>query len=66
MSDEYTHDRIICEQTNQIEDMSYENEKLRAALTRQCDNMAFLVNHASLYKWHDKFLSELSEDRKLL
>lgn len=41
-------------------------EALEKALTRQTENMAFLVNHASLYKWHDKFVSELSEDRKLL
>lgn len=33
------------------------------ALSRQCDNMAFVLNHANLHNWHDKFSAELAEDR---
>lgn len=40
--------------------------EMRSALERQCDNMAFIVNHASLYGWHDKFVRELEEDRRAL
>lgn len=39
---------------------------LEAALIRQCDNMAFVVNHATLHNWHDKFVSELEQDRNSL
>lgn len=42
-------------------------EKLVEALERQCDNMAFVVNHAPIIQpWYDKFSSELEEDRQSL
>jgi hypothetical protein len=39
---------------------------LDAALRRQADNMAFVINHATLYAWADKFSRELEEDRLAL
>lgn len=40
---------------------------LREALDRQCDNMAFVVNHATLPDpWLNKFSRELDEDCKAL
>ena len=39
----------------------------REALSRQCDNMAFLLNHAPIVqRWYDKFTAELAEDRQAL
>lgn len=46
--------------------VSERERELEGALRRQADNMAFVVNHASLYAWHDKFVAELEEDRALL
>jgi hypothetical protein len=43
-----------------------EVERLRKALQRQADNMAFILNHAELGRWYDKFTRELSEDRAAL
>jgi hypothetical protein len=43
-----------------------EIERLRKALSRQCDNMAFVVNHVTLHGWYDKFKDELEEDRAAL
>lgn len=43
-----------------------EIERLTKALTRQCDNMAFVVNHVTLHRWYDKFKDELEEDRAAL
>jgi len=44
-----------------------EIERLREALDRQCDNIAFILNRVDLPKtWFEKFDSELSEDRKAL
>jgi hypothetical protein len=38
-------------------------ERLRAALTRQGDNMAFVLNRVTLpEQWRDKFERELAED----
>lgn len=41
-------------------------DKLKEALDRQCDNMAFVLNRVDLHGFHDKFDAELTEDRKLL
>lgn len=41
-------------------------EALEASLSRQCDNMAFVVNHVTLHGWHDKFRLELEADRTTL
>lgn len=35
---------------------------LLEALSRQTDNMAFLLNHAEVGTWYEKFLAELVED----
>lgn len=43
-----------------------EIERLKTALERQCDNMAFVVNHVTLHGWYDKFKDELEEDRAAL
>lgn len=40
--------------------------RLREALERQCDNMAFAINHADLGSMHDKFQAELETDRAAL
>jgi len=49
-----------------IEMLRVENEKLKEALSRQGDNVAFLLNHAAIpEKWYDKFRKELEEDREL-
>ena len=48
-------------------DLASENERLRAALNRQGDNMAFVINHATLpEQWMTKFMAELAEDRAAL
>lgn len=48
-------------------DLASENERLRAALERQGDNMAFVINHATLPgQWLIKFEAELLEDRAAL
>ena len=42
-------------------------ERMRDALNRQCDNMAFIVNHVTLpEQWRDKFAVELEQDRRAL
>jgi hypothetical protein len=41
--------------------------RLEGALTRQGDNMAFVINHANLPdQWEDKFTLELAQDRAAL
>ena len=40
--------------------------ELEAALTRQGDNMAFILNHMDTRQWYDKFTSELAEGRAAL
>jgi ethanolamine utilization protein EutP (predicted NTPase) len=40
--------------------------ELEAALTRQGDNMAFVLNHMDTRKWYDSFAWELAEDRTAL
>lgn len=48
-------------------DLAAENERLRAALERQSDNMAFVLNHMEVQKqWYEKFTNELSENREAL
>jgi len=50
-----------CEEEQQIV------EDLIEALDRQCDNMAFVLNHMSVPgQWNDKFTEELEADRKIL
>lgn len=37
------------------------------AVSRQFDNMAFILNHATLpEQWHEKFVKELAEDRDII
>ena len=44
-----------------------ENARLREALARQSDNMAFVLNNASLPdQWYAKFTDELAIDRAAL
>jgi hypothetical protein len=51
----------ICKVTNDLEQRV---AKLEAALSRQADNMAFVLNNASLPdQWYEKFLNELALDR---
>lgn len=40
--------------------------ELEAALSRQCDNMAFVLNRANVLGWRVKFEKELAEDRAAL
>lgn len=41
--------------------------RLREALERQCDNMAFTLNKATLPdQWYSKFSNELEQDRAAL
>lgn len=40
------------------------HDDMLAALSRQADNMAFIINHVTLpEQWRDKFMRELDEDR---
>lgn len=41
-------------------------EKLEAALSRQGDNMAFVLNNMDTKTWYYKFEKELEEDRSVL
>lgn len=41
-------------------------EELEAALSRQGDNMAFVLNHMDTKNWYEKFSIELAEDRGVL
>jgi len=44
-----------------------ENARLREALTRQADNMDFVLNHFDVFgQWYFKFRTELEEDRAAL
>jgi intergrase/recombinase len=45
--------------------LNYCNE-LEVVLERQCDSMAFIVNHIDVGNWHDKFIKELEEVRQTL
>lgn len=48
-------------------DLEQRVAKLEAALSRQADSMAFVLNNASLPdQWYEKFLNELALDRKAL
>ena len=48
-------------------DLKEENARLREALRRQADNMAFVLNHATLPDlWYEKFCDELAIDRAAL
>ena len=40
--------------------------RLVGALDRQCDNMAFVINHVNLHGFYDKFQAELEADRATL
>jgi hypothetical protein len=47
--------------------MHDEIERLRKALERQGDNMAFVLNHHTMHdSWYEKFRHELDEDRAAL
>lgn len=39
---------------------------LEAALTRQCDNMAFVLNRVDLHAWHKRFEYDVARDRAAL
>jgi hypothetical protein len=44
-----------------------ETTKLAAALARQADNMAFVLNRVPMPDdWYEKFQNELVEDRQVL
>ena len=43
-----------------------QNARLVGALDRQCDNMAFVINHVNLHGFYDKFQAELEADRATL
>jgi hypothetical protein len=48
-------------------DAADEIERLRKALERQGDNMAFVINHVTIpNQWMEKFMRELEEDRTAL
>jgi hypothetical protein len=49
-----------------IERQAAEIERLRGALKRQADNMAFALNRVDLRGWTEKFSRELAEDRAAL
>jgi len=52
---------------DQVDKTPMEAVAWREALDRQCDNMAFLLNHAPIVQqWYDKFTAELAEDRQAL
>ncbi len=40
--------------------------RLETALTRQTENMAFVLNHGDVRSWYAKFSAELTEDRAAL
>lgn len=47
----------------------YDNDikKLKEALSRQCDNIAFVINNMDVPGfWYGKFKTELEADRELL
>lgn len=47
--------------------MSDDLARLREALDRQCDNMAFVLNRVTLPdQWYCKFSNELEADRGLI
>lgn len=54
------------EQTASLTAATEDNKRLRDALARQCDNMAFIINNVDILHWHDKFLAELEQDRAAL
>lgn len=59
--------RIFGEAADAIEALSRDLAEARAALERQTDNMAFVLNHASLPdQWSEKFDRDLTEDRTVL
>jgi len=50
-----------------IFDLQAQVAQLREALTRQADNMAFVLNHFDVFgQWYIKFRTELEEDRTAL
>lgn len=51
----------------EAEGLRAEVERLREALQRQSDNMAFVLNHFNVpAQWYDKLTSELADDRATL
>lgn len=59
-------ERLMDEAADLITTLTAERDALAKALDRQCDNMAFIVNHVSLHAWYDKFKNELEQDRPAL
>lgn len=50
----------------EVERLTARCERLNAALIRQCDNMAFIVNHVDLNGWYEKCRVDLENDRAAL
>jgi len=50
----------------EVNRLKRENARLVGALDRQCDNMAFVINHVNLHGFYDKFQTELEADRAIL
>lgn len=47
-----------------IRQLKADNERMREGFERQTENMAFILNHATLpEQWYEKFRRELEEDR---
>lgn len=62
MSYSFAHDMLSA-----LTDQADEIARLREALERQCDNMAFTLNKATLPdQWYCKFADELARDREAL
>lgn len=59
-------ENLLSEAASLITTLTAERDALAKALDRQCDNMAFVVNHVSLHAWYDKFKNELEQDRATL
>lgn len=50
-----------------IDSLEAATTKLHSALSRQCNNIAVLLNHASIpSQWYERFKAELEQDRTLL
>lgn len=66
---EYTQDaaRSLRKAADAIDALVKERDALREALSRQADNMAFVLNHATLTDfWYNKLSRELHKDRAAL
>jgi hypothetical protein len=53
-------------QNQRTNPMTASPDPLWTALKRQCDNMAFIINHMDVGRWYEKFYKELEEDQAAL